>query len=184
MLLIITFLSSLSCAHLSNQSNTNLHTKCCCCCSILGTHHQIDAQPHPPSLGQASQDSQGRLIAHQQSASSSLPPGLLTTILDACCHIQQFEPPPRTPKMCYQLVELYSACRCLYYQHAVDRCSSYGRPGHGIQSRTILVGYACSEHSSHHSAGYDYSYDQYSDSGHHSSHHSSRSSKRSHGHYR
>ncbi|KAK4131146.1 hypothetical protein BT67DRAFT_388932 [Trichocladium antarcticum] len=83
--------------------------------------------------------------------------------------------------MCYQLVELYSACRCLYYQHAVDRCAAYGRPGHGIQSRTILVGYACSEHSSHHSAGYeDYGYPQYSDAG----HHSSRSSKRSHGHYR
>ncbi|KAL2148338.1 hypothetical protein VTH82DRAFT_2258 [Thermothelomyces myriococcoides] len=40
--------------------------------------------------------------------------------------------------MCYQLVELYSHCRCLYYQHAVDRCAAYGRPGHGIQMRTIL----------------------------------------------
>jgi hypothetical protein len=36
--------------------------------------------------------------------------------------------------MCYQLFELYSACRCLYYQHAVDRCAAYGRPGHGIQT--------------------------------------------------
>ncbi|KAG7147145.1 hypothetical protein HYQ46_004043 [Verticillium longisporum] len=45
--------------------------------------------------------------------------------------------------MCYQLVELYSACRCLYYQHAVDRCAGYGRPGHSIQQRTIFVGYAC-----------------------------------------
>lgn len=49
--------------------------------------------------------------------------------------------------MCYQLVELYSACRCLYYQHAVDRCARYGRPGHGIERRTLLIGYACSEHS-------------------------------------
>jgi len=48
--------------------------------------------------------------------------------------------------MCYQLVEFYSTCRCLYYQHAVDRCGAYGRPGHGIQRRTILVGYACSDH--------------------------------------
>ncbi|PNY21679.1 Uncharacterized protein TCAP_07230 [Tolypocladium capitatum] len=31
--------------------------------------------------------------------------------------------------MCYQLVELYSACRCLYYQHAIDRCASqYASP--------------------------------------------------------
>ncbi|KAH6891350.1 hypothetical protein B0T10DRAFT_560598 [Thelonectria olida] len=42
--------------------------------------------------------------------------------------------------MCYQLVELYSACRCLYYQHAVDRCASYGR--HEIQQRVIYVGYS------------------------------------------
>ncbi|KAK4246769.1 hypothetical protein C7999DRAFT_41839 [Corynascus novoguineensis] len=82
--------------------------------------------------------------------------------------------------MCYQLVELYSACRCLYYQHAVDRCAAYGRPGHGIQMRTILVGYACSEHTSH-AAGYDYSYStHYSDSG----YYSGRSSKSSRGHYR
>ncbi|KAI0436155.1 hypothetical protein F4803DRAFT_248206 [Xylaria telfairii] len=48
--------------------------------------------------------------------------------------------------MCYQVVEVYAACRCLYYQHTVDRCASYGRPGHGIQKRTIPVGYACSTH--------------------------------------
>ncbi|KAL7959869.1 hypothetical protein V8C34DRAFT_303566 [Trichoderma compactum] len=41
--------------------------------------------------------------------------------------------------MCYQLVELYSACRCLYYQHAIDRCAAYGRPGHNIEQRTIYV---------------------------------------------
>ena len=82
--------------------------------------------------------------------------------------------------MCYQLVELYSACRCLYYQHAVDRCAAYGRPGHGVQRRTILVGYACSEHTSH-SSGYDYSYStEYSDSG----YYSGRSSKSSRDHYR
>src|ERR1044071_3983491 len=49
--------------------------------------------------------------------------------------------------MCYQLIELYSACRCLCFQYAVERCASYGRPGHSIQRRTILVGYACSKHS-------------------------------------
>lgn len=83
--------------------------------------------------------------------------------------------------MCYQLVELYSACRCLYYQHAVDRCAAYGRPGHDIQRRTILVGYACSLHSSHGSSGgYEYACPDYSDSG----YYSSRSSKSSRGHYR
>jgi len=84
--------------------------------------------------------------------------------------------------MCYQVVELYSACRCLYFQHAVDRCAAYGRPGHGIQRKTILVGYACSEHSQRGSNyGYgDYSQAQYSDSG----YQSSRSHKSSRGHYR
>jgi hypothetical protein len=48
--------------------------------------------------------------------------------------------------MCYQLAEHYAACRCLYYQHAVDRCIGYGRPGHSILKRTILVGYCCFEH--------------------------------------
>ncbi|CRK28379.1 hypothetical protein VD0002_g6524 [Verticillium dahliae] len=79
--------------------------------------------------------------------------------------------------MCYQLVELYSACRCLYYQHAVDRCAGYGRPGHSIQQRTIFVGYACSAHTQ--SARQQSSPYTYSDSG----YHSSRSSRSSH-HYR
>lgn len=48
--------------------------------------------------------------------------------------------------MCYQFVELYSACRCLYYQYAVDRCAEYGRPRHPVQRKEILVGYACSLH--------------------------------------
>lgn len=63
--------------------------------------------------------------------------------------------------MCYQVHELYSSCRCLYYQHAIDRCPRFGAPGHGVTQRTILVGYACVDHSSHskdlsssHSGGY------------------------------
>lgn len=36
----------------------------------------------------------------------------------------------------------------MYYQHAVDRCDAYGRPKHSVEQRTILVGYACSVHSS------------------------------------
>ncbi|KAH7188080.1 uncharacterized protein B0J16DRAFT_396250 [Fusarium flagelliforme] len=48
--------------------------------------------------------------------------------------------------MCYQLTELYTACRCVYYIHAVDRCAAYHRRGHSVQKRTILVGYTCSSH--------------------------------------
>ena len=80
--------------------------------------------------------------------------------------------------MCYQVVELYSACRCLYYQHAIDRCGNYGRRGHDITQRTILVGYACSDHTQSRRGQYaSPPQQQYSDSGYHSSnsHKSSRS---------
>lgn len=46
--------------------------------------------------------------------------------------------------MCNQLVEVYAACQCLYYQHAIDRCSLY--PNHNIKQRVIPVGYACDKH--------------------------------------
>ncbi|CAL3972598.1 unnamed protein product [Diplocarpon coronariae] len=42
--------------------------------------------------------------------------------------------------MCYIVVERYSVCRCLYYQHSVDMCAAYGQQGHEIQEKTILVG--------------------------------------------
>ena len=58
--------------------------------------------------------------------------------------------------MCYQVVELYSICRCLYYQHPVDRCATYGR--HSIQRKTVLVGYACSNHSEYSDPGHSFSY--------------------------
>ncbi|GAW18707.1 hypothetical protein ANO14919_081880 [Xylariales sp. No.14919] len=48
--------------------------------------------------------------------------------------------------MCYQVVEVYAVCRCLYYQHAIDKCAAYARPGHGVSRKTIPVGYACSVH--------------------------------------
>lgn len=70
--------------------------------------------------------------------------------------------------MCYQLVELYSACRCLYYQHAVDRCAAYGRPNHYVEQRTIFVGYACSMHTGH-AAQYSSQYGHADYSGHSSS---------------
>ncbi|KAI0903190.1 hypothetical protein F4823DRAFT_619601 [Ustulina deusta] len=49
--------------------------------------------------------------------------------------------------MCFQVVEIYRVCKCLYYQHAIDRCAGYGRPGHEVKRRMIPVGYACSTHS-------------------------------------
>ncbi|KAK4215420.1 hypothetical protein QBC37DRAFT_419275 [Rhypophila decipiens] len=49
--------------------------------------------------------------------------------------------------MCFQIVELFSACKCLYYQHTVDKCPAYGSPGHGIYRWTRVVGVACFEHS-------------------------------------
>lgn len=48
--------------------------------------------------------------------------------------------------MCYQLIELFSACRCLYYQHPIDRCADYGSEGHIVNRRTVYVGVACPEH--------------------------------------
>lgn len=49
--------------------------------------------------------------------------------------------------MCYLIVERYSVCRCLYYKHNIDVCPDYGRLGHLVQERTLLVGYACEKHS-------------------------------------
>ncbi|KAK2014094.1 hypothetical protein LZ32DRAFT_528945, partial [Colletotrichum eremochloae] len=46
---------------------------------------------------------------------------------------------------CYQIY--YTACKCLYYQHEVDRCAGYGKRGHSIQNRTTMIGYACTYHS-------------------------------------
>ncbi|KAI2466678.1 hypothetical protein F4781DRAFT_346269 [Annulohypoxylon bovei var. microspora] len=71
--------------------------------------------------------------------------------------------------MCYQLIERYSACHCLYYQHAVDRCAAYGQSGHGVTTRTILVGYACQKHAQSSTYGGSYAGGQsYSDSGYYS----------------
>lgn len=49
--------------------------------------------------------------------------------------------------MCYQVIERYSECRCLYYRHAVDQCSSYNKPNHQPQRRIVFVGHSCSAHS-------------------------------------
>ncbi|KAJ5698188.1 hypothetical protein N7462_000193 [Penicillium macrosclerotiorum] len=49
--------------------------------------------------------------------------------------------------MCYKVVERYSVCKCIYFQHSIDPCSAYGQHGHSVQEKTVLVGYACSRHS-------------------------------------
>jgi hypothetical protein len=48
--------------------------------------------------------------------------------------------------MCYQIVERYASCKCLYFTHAVDCCPSHGLAGHEVQQREILVGYRCENH--------------------------------------
>ncbi|KAH7394318.1 hypothetical protein BKA66DRAFT_410857 [Pyrenochaeta sp. MPI-SDFR-AT-0127] len=51
--------------------------------------------------------------------------------------------------MCYQVVERYSVCRCLYHRHAIDPCAAHGQRGHMVQEKTVLVGYACGTHSNY-----------------------------------
>ncbi|KAJ6084530.1 hypothetical protein N7486_011330 [Penicillium sp. IBT 16267x] len=48
--------------------------------------------------------------------------------------------------MCYKVVERYSVCKCIYFQHSTDPCAAYGQRGHSVQEKTVLVGYACSIH--------------------------------------
>lgn len=50
-------------------------------------------------------------------------------------------------EMCYKVVERYSVCKCLYFEHSIDPCSAYGQRGHGVQEKTVLVGYTCDKHS-------------------------------------
>ncbi|KAH0536674.1 hypothetical protein FGG08_006469 [Glutinoglossum americanum] len=49
--------------------------------------------------------------------------------------------------MCFQVVERYELCRCLYYLHSIDPCEDYGKSGHVIERKTLLVGYTCRNHS-------------------------------------
>jgi hypothetical protein len=69
-----------------------------------------------------------------------------TILLSVASKLSPHEAPP---KMCYQVVERYSVCRCLYYKHAIDPCPAHGQRGHTVQEKTVLVGYACSSHGSH-----------------------------------
>ena len=50
--------------------------------------------------------------------------------------------------MCIQVIERYGVCRCLYYKRAVDRCGDYHKSPHEVQTREVLVGYRCPQHTS------------------------------------
>jgi len=46
-----------------------------------------------------------------------------------------------------RVVERYAVCKCVYYTHGIDQCSAYGRRGHAVQDKTVLVGHTCPHHS-------------------------------------
>ncbi|PUU77213.1 hypothetical protein B9Z19DRAFT_987620 [Tuber borchii] len=49
--------------------------------------------------------------------------------------------------MCIRITERFAVCNCVYFVHGIDQCQSVGRQGHSIQEKTVLVGYACENHS-------------------------------------
>jgi hypothetical protein len=57
-------------------------------------------------------------------------------------YLQVFQP----STMCFKVVERFSVCGCLYFQHAVDPCEAYGQRGHAVQEKVVLVGYTCEKH--------------------------------------
>lgn len=61
--------------------------------------------------------------------------------------LQNLKPTLTPVTMCYRLVERYSVCRCVYYEHNIDMCAAANQQGHRIQEKTILVGYLCGHHS-------------------------------------
>jgi hypothetical protein len=48
--------------------------------------------------------------------------------------------------MCYQVIERFLVCRCLYYRHSIEPCAACGQRSHTVQEKTVLVGYACPAH--------------------------------------
>ncbi|KAL1903975.1 hypothetical protein Sste5344_010309 [Sporothrix stenoceras] len=42
--------------------------------------------------------------------------------------------------MCIQITEYYAICKCHYYTHAVDPCSSIGHKDHKVTKKTTYVG--------------------------------------------
>lgn len=52
-----------------------------------------------------------------------------------------------TATMCMRVVERYAVCKCVYFTHGIDQCSAYGRRGHLVQDKVVLVGHTCPSHS-------------------------------------
>lgn len=52
-----------------------------------------------------------------------------------------------TAIMCMRVVERYAVCKCVYFTHGIDQCSAYGRRGHLVQDKVVLVGHTCPSHS-------------------------------------
>lgn len=50
--------------------------------------------------------------------------------------------------MCFKLVECYAVCKCIYHSHSVDACPAYGRNGHDVKIKEVLVSYSCAIHGS------------------------------------
>ena len=48
--------------------------------------------------------------------------------------------------MCYQIIERYAGCRCLYHKHPVDPCRRYSAEGHPITEKTVLAAFNCPDH--------------------------------------
>lgn len=60
--------------------------------------------------------------------------------------LRYYSPYNSNLSMCYQVVEIYAQCRCLYYQHDEDRCPQHSNRDHQTIVRTIYVGYTCVLH--------------------------------------
>ena len=48
--------------------------------------------------------------------------------------------------MCIKVIERHSSCRCISHSHQVVPCPAYGRRGHELEVKEILVDYACLRH--------------------------------------
>ena len=48
--------------------------------------------------------------------------------------------------MCIRIIERYAVCRCVYHSHGVDPCPAWGKAGHQVREKEVLVGYTCSRH--------------------------------------
>ena len=48
--------------------------------------------------------------------------------------------------MCIKVVEQYAVCHCIYFTHAIDRCSAYDIQSHRVETKEIQVRGTCPRH--------------------------------------